>query len=127
MIEELLTFGGIGSTGPLLTPKSILDVGCGIGGSSRYLAKRFPGASVKGISLSPSQVARATSLAKQANLDDRVSFQVGDALKMPFEDNSFDFVWTCESGTRSCFSFFSLFVFHFSFVLLLCIYLLTET
>jgi MPBQ/MSBQ methyltransferase len=30
------------------TPTRILDVGCGIGGTSRHLAKKFPGASVKG-------------------------------------------------------------------------------
>jgi hypothetical protein len=30
------------------TPTKILDVGCGIGGTSRHLARKFPGASVKG-------------------------------------------------------------------------------
>lgn len=78
-------------------PKKILDVGCGIGGSSRILAKRFPDAEVLGITLSPEQVERATSLAKDAGLTN-VKFQVANALDMPFEDNTYDLVWGCESG-----------------------------
>jgi len=79
------------------TPKKILDVGCGIGGSSRILATRFPDAEVTGITLSPEQQARATSLAKDAGIDN-ARFQVMNALAMEFADNSFDMVWACESG-----------------------------
>lgn len=80
-------------------PKTILDVGCGIGGTSRYLAKKLKaeGTQVTGITLSPKQVERATELAKERGLDN-VKFQVMDALKMDFADNSFDLVWGCESG-----------------------------
>jgi len=78
-------------------PRKILDVGCGIGGSSRILAKHFPEAEVTGITLSPEQVARATALAKDAGLSN-VKFQVANALDMPFEDNTYDMVWGCESG-----------------------------
>ncbi|CAJ1386718.1 unnamed protein product [Effrenium voratum] len=78
-------------------PKKILDVGCGIGGSSRILAKRFPDAEVLGITLSPQQAERAANLAKKAGLKN-VRFQVMDALNMEFADDSFDMVWACESG-----------------------------
>jgi MPBQ/MSBQ methyltransferase len=80
-------------------PKSILDVGCGIGGTSRYLGNKLKdqGTQVTGISLSPKQVERATQLAKERELDN-VNFKVMDALKMDFPDNSFDLVWGCESG-----------------------------
>jgi tocopherol O-methyltransferase len=61
----------------------MVDVGCGIGGSSRYIAKRF-GSSGKGITLSPVQAARANALTAEAGLADRVSFQVADALQQPF-------------------------------------------
>lgn len=78
-------------------PKKILDVGCGIGGSSRILGKRFPDAEVLGITLSPQQAERAGKLAKEQGLTN-VRFQVMDALNMEFEDNTFDMVWACESG-----------------------------
>ena len=78
-------------------PKRILDVGCGIGGTSRILAKEFPHAQVIGISLSKEQIERATSLAERDGLDN-VSFQLMDALNMDFEDDQFDLVWGCESG-----------------------------
>lgn len=76
----------------------VLDVGCGIGGTSRYLAKKYgANGSVTGITLSPNQVERATQLAKERGIDN-VNFQVMDALNMNFPDNSFDIVWACESG-----------------------------
>jgi len=80
-------------------PAKILDVGCGIGGTSRYLANKLKdkGTQVTGITLSPKQVERATELANERGLDN-VNFQVMDALKMEFPDNSFDLVWGCESG-----------------------------
>lgn len=78
-------------------PKKILDVGCGIGGSSRILGKRFPNAEVIGITLSPEQAQRAGRLAEEAGLSN-VRFQVMDALNMEFESNTFDLVWGCESG-----------------------------
>lgn len=94
LIEELLAWGKIA---PQNAPQNILDVGCGIGGSSLYLADKFA-ANVTGITLSPVQAARATERAIAADLDLRVQFQVANALKMPFEDNSFDFIWSLESG-----------------------------
>ena len=94
LIEELLAWGKITSQN---APQDILDVGCGIGGSSLYLADKFA-ANVTGITLSPVQATRATERASAVSLDSRVQFQVANALKMPFEDNSFDFVWSLESG-----------------------------
>lgn len=79
------------------SPSSILDVGCGFGGTSRHLARKFPGAKVEGITLSPKQVERGTQLAKEQGLGN-VSFKVMDALKMDYPDDSFDLVWACESG-----------------------------
>ncbi|PIN14311.1 Tocopherol O-methyltransferase [Handroanthus impetiginosus] len=81
----------------LKKPKSIVDVGCGIGGSSRYLARKY-GANCQGITLSPVQAQRAGELATVQRLADKVSFQVADALNQPFPDGQFDLVWSMESG-----------------------------
>lgn len=56
---------------PSKMPKRIVDVGCGIGGSSRYLAKKY-GANCCGITLSPVQAQRAQDLAIAEGLGDRV-------------------------------------------------------
>lgn len=95
LIEELLSWANC--TDKKNAPQNIVDVGCGIGGSTLYLAEKF-GAKAKGITLSPIQAARATERAIAAGLEDKVSFQVANALEMPFEDNSFDLVWSLESG-----------------------------
>ena len=90
-VEEMLKWSGADK------PAKILDVGCGIGGTSRYLANKFPESKVTGITLSPNQVRRGTELAAERGLGN-VNFQVMDALAMEFPDNSFDLVWACESG-----------------------------
>nr|CAD1818582.1 unnamed protein product [Ananas comosus var. bracteatus] len=96
MVEEALSFAAL-SDDPQKKPKRIVDVGCGIGGSSRYLAKKY-GAQCKGITLSPVQAQRAEALAIAEGLADKVSFQVADALEQPFPDGQFDLVWSMESG-----------------------------
>lgn len=78
-------------------PRTVVDVGCGIGGSSRYLARKY-GSTVKGITLSPVQAGRANAISAAQGLSNQVSFQVADALHQPFEDGCFDLVWSMESG-----------------------------
>lgn len=72
---------------------SILDVGSGLGGAARYLAKSF-GCRVTGLDLMESYCAVATLLTERSGLGDLVRFQPGDALNLPFSDGSFDQVWT---------------------------------
>ncbi|MEM6252044.1 MAG: methyltransferase domain-containing protein [Cyanobacteria bacterium P01_D01_bin.156] len=91
LIEEILRWSHVD------TPQSILDVGCGIGGSTLYLASKYR-ATATGITLSPVQAARGEARAKTVGLGDHVDFQVADALAMPFADNSFELVWSLESG-----------------------------
>ena len=74
----------------------ILDVGCGIGGSSRILAKYY-GFNVTGITISPAQVKRARELTPSGL---NCNFQVMDALNLNFEDGSFDAVWSVEAGAH---------------------------
>lgn len=77
--------------------QSILDAGCGIGGSALYLCDRFD-ATVQGITLSPWQVKRATERAGAAGLATRATFQVADVLSTPFPNQQFDLIWSMESG-----------------------------
>jgi ubiquinone/menaquinone biosynthesis C-methylase UbiE len=95
-IDEMMKFGGID---PSVDGKAkVLDVGCGFGGTSRYLARALgPESSVTAITLSPKQVQRAQELAIEQNTPN-ANFQVEDALAMSFPDNTFDIVWACESG-----------------------------
>jgi len=91
LIEKILLWS------QLTSAQQILDVGCGIGGSTLYLASKYY-AKATGITLSPRQAARATSRAETAGLDSHVGFVVANALAMPFADNSFDLVWSLESA-----------------------------
>jgi SAM-dependent methyltransferase len=70
----------------------VLDLGCGIGGPARYLATTS-GCKVMGVDLSPGFIDAAIYLTERCGLADRVSFQVGDALHLPFEDAAFDVVF----------------------------------
>jgi cyclopropane fatty-acyl-phospholipid synthase-like methyltransferase len=63
------------------TGSRILDIGCGFGGSSLYLTKKYD-ASTTGITISPVQVEMAKEAAAKANLD--VSFLLMDAEDMQF-------------------------------------------
>lgn len=67
----------------------ILDVGSGLGGPARYVAKRF-GCRVTGIDLTAEFCDVARHLTRLLHLEERVSFEVGNALAMPFRDASFD-------------------------------------
>lgn len=78
----------------------VLDAGCGVGGSSVWLAKHT-GAEVVGITLSAKQCARAKWLAKNQKVVDKTEFYVADYRKTNFSANSFDVVWAIESVSTS--------------------------
>lgn len=93
MIDGVLAWAGVDEK----KPASVLDVGCGIGGSTRHIVRKY-GCTGQGITLSPVQAGRAQQLSDEQGLGDKLGFQVADALRMPFADNSFDLVWSLESG-----------------------------
>jgi SAM-dependent methyltransferase len=73
--------------------KTVLDVGCGIGGPARHLAAIF-GCRVTGIDLNQPFIDVAKMLAERTALADRVTYQQADALDLPFGDGMFDCAWT---------------------------------
>ena len=73
--------------------KYVLDVGSGVGGTSRCLAKEF-GCRVTGIDLTDEYCRAATMLTAKIGLTHLVDFRQGDATELPFDDQTFDIVWT---------------------------------
>ena len=67
----------------------LLDVGSGIGGPARVVASRI-GCRVTGIDLTPEFCEVARHLTRLLRLDDRVTFEVADALQLPYGDATFD-------------------------------------
>lgn len=90
-VHEMVRWGGLDK---LPANSTLLDVGCGIGGSSRILAKDY-NFDVTGVTISPQQVKRAQELTpKEVN----AKFAVDDAMALSFPDESFDVVWSVEAG-----------------------------
>ncbi|MCK5444364.1 MAG: methyltransferase domain-containing protein [Rhodospirillaceae bacterium] len=73
----------------------ILDVGCGIGGSTRRLSDET-GCRVTGIDLSEAYIDTAERLTQLLNMQDKVKFHAASALELPFDDNTFDGVWSLQ-------------------------------
>ena len=119
LVEKLLTFGGVRTD---TSPKNmqIIDIGCGVGGSSRYLRKKFSesNAHVTAINISDRQLELAKELTAQETIETndndnrnqskkkrnnnsslgKISFLNRNAMDTKFNDNSFDLVWSCESA-----------------------------
>ena len=70
---------------------TVLDIGCGLGGSARFLAATYR-CFVTGIDLNESFIEVARLLTQSTALD--VNYELMDALDLKLEDNRFDFAWT---------------------------------
>ena len=90
MNEIMMEAGEIRST------DKVLDAGCGIGGSSIFLAEEI-GCSVTGISLSEQQINKAKELAVEKKLGSKVDFKVMNYCATSFPNERFDVVWGCEN------------------------------
>ena len=67
----------------------VLDIGSGIGGPARYIANTL-GVKVEGIDLTPEFVEAASEITEMVGMTEQVSFQVGSATSIPFDDDTFD-------------------------------------
>jgi MPBQ/MSBQ methyltransferase len=96
-VHELVRWSGLDR---LPKGSRLLDVGCGIGGSARILARDY-GFDVLAISISPAQIARAREITPP-NLQEHCRFAVMDALDLELPDGTsgagFDAVWSVEAG-----------------------------
>jgi len=67
----------------------ILDVGCGLGGASRFVANKYNN-QVSGIDLTQEYIETGKALCTWVGLDKQVTLHQGNALAMPFQDEIFD-------------------------------------
>jgi SAM-dependent methyltransferase len=82
----------------------LLEIGCGRGGGAAYVARRLDARRVVAVDLSP----RAVALCRRRFAHPRLSFEVGDAERLPFGDASFDVVLNVESS--HCYGHFDAFL-----------------
>lgn len=93
--------GGFAATNELLAlchiqgAQKVLNVGCGIGVGSAYVARKY-GCHVVGVDISDKMVEWSHQRAREERVEDKVEFRVADVLDLPFEANRFDVVF-CES------------------------------
>jgi sterol 24-C-methyltransferase len=74
----------------------VLDVGCGVGGPARAIA-RFAECHVTGINNNDYQIDRCNLLTREQGLQEYCNYVKGDFMKLPFEDNTFDAVYAIEA------------------------------
>lgn len=86
-----------------------LDAGCGIGLQALLLAEAIGlGGHVTGLDVSPEFLALGREIVEKAGLSEQISFHEGDITKLPFDDNTFDWVWSSNCAGYGPFEPFSL-------------------
>ena len=74
-----------------------LDAGCGMGLQSLLLAKDVGlTGHVTGLDVSAEMLDHGQEIVKEAGLSERISFQEGDVTNLPFDNNTFDWVWSAD-------------------------------
>jgi SAM-dependent methyltransferase len=97
-VEEFHTFGraatvALADAVELCKSDRVLDVGSGIGGPARLIARDF-GCHVTGVDLTDEFCRVARELNRRVGLDEQIEIRRGDALDLPFVDGEFSVVWT---------------------------------
>ncbi len=97
-VEEFHTLGrpatiALADAAKITATDKVLDVGSGMGGPARLLARRY-GCHVDGVDLTAELCDVATDLTRRVGLSDKVNLRQGNALDLPFENGSFDVAWT---------------------------------
>lgn len=79
----------LADTLPIKAGQHLVDIGCGLGGPARYLAKRF-GCKVDGLDITAPFVDAGNRLTALVGMMDSVTVKQGDAQKLPYADKTFD-------------------------------------
>ncbi len=74
---------------PIEAEQYLVDIGCGIGGPARYLAKRF-GCKVAGLDITAPFVEAGNKLTQLVGMQEDVKIVHGDGQKLPYADETFD-------------------------------------
>ena len=75
----------------------ILDVGCGLGGASRFVANKYR-SHITGIDLTQEYIETGKVLCSWVKLEKQITLQQGSALSMPFQDSAFDGAYMMHVG-----------------------------
>ena len=82
----------------------VLDVGCGVGGPMREIA-RHSGARIVGINVVPEEVEKTRRYNEEAGLSKQCEAMVADFMDLPFEDATYDRIYaigsTCHAPDRT--------------------------
>lgn len=74
---------------PFKANQHIVDIGCGLGGPARYIAKRFQ-CKVSGVDITEAFVEAANKLTALLHMEDQVQIALGDGQRLPYADALFD-------------------------------------
>ena len=78
---------------PIMAGQHILDIGCGLGGPARYIARRFQ-CTVSGLDITEPFVAAANKLTALLHMERQVKIEHGDGQRLPYTDSYFDGAYT---------------------------------
>ena len=70
----------------------ILDICSALGGPARQLATKY-GCTITGLDATQHMIDEAIKRTQQANLTDKITYKLGNALDIPFKSHTFDIVW----------------------------------
>ena len=74
-----------------------LDAGCGIGLQTVLLAEIVgPAGHITGLDLSPEFLLHAEEIVKESGLSEQISFREGNVNELPFDDDTFDWLWSAD-------------------------------
>lgn len=81
--------------GLIQNKQSVLDVGCGFGGTIAHINENYEAMSLVGVNFDERQLVRATDVVKPS-VSNSIAFKQGDACALPLPDASFDVVLAVE-------------------------------